>query len=81
MGVGVRSVRVHACALQRQISRVSLGLGTAICCGCSHKIEKKSKICYGVPVVVQQVTNLTAIHEGVGLIPGLTQWVKDPALP
>ena len=27
----------------------------------------------GVPVVAQQVTNLTSIHEDVGLIPGLTQ--------
>ena len=27
------------------------------------------------------VTNLTRIHEGVGLIPGLSQWAKDPVLP
>ena len=31
---------------------------------------------YGVPIVAQQVKNLTGIHKDTGLIPGLAQWVK-----
>ena len=42
--------------------------------------NKNVSICR-VPVMAQQLTNQTRIHHGdVGLIPGLTQWVKNLVL-
>ena len=35
----------------------------------------------GVPTVVQWLTHQTRNYEVVGSVPGLAQWVKDPALP
>ena len=45
----------------------------------THDVELKEPES-GVLVVAQQVTKPTSIHENVGLIPGLSQWVKDPEL-
>ena len=35
---------------------------------------------FGVPVVAQWLTNPTRNHEVLGSIPGLAQWIKDPAV-
>ena len=36
---------------------------------------------YGVPIVVQWVTNPTSTHEDAGSIHGLAQWVKGSRVP
>ena len=43
-----------------------------------HRAQKEFQL--GVPIVAQWLMNPTSIHEDSGSIPGLAQWVNDPAL-
>ena len=50
------------------------------CAGGRGARVAREKLWVRSPVVAQRVKDLPSVHEDVGLISGLPQWVKDPAL-
>ena len=60
-------------------------IGTLVCLTSETKLEeeiiKAKEIDTGSSLHGAAEMNLTRIHEDVGWIPGLAQWVGDPALP
>ena len=44
-------------------------------------LPTQRQVSAGFPIVIHQLPNPTSVHEDVGLIPSLDQWIKDLALP
>ena len=68
--------------LDRQVpAQLRLHLYAEHCRSGNPSVSNRTVGHLGVPVVAQGLTNPTRNHEVAGLIRGLSQWVKNLALP
>ena len=72
---------LESCISETKVEKGTLGNEKECRCKKREKKVQIQKLTYRSSHSGSAVMSPTSIHEDVGLIPGLAQWFKNPALP